>query len=651
MTVSDRHPALASAHHVARIGPYQLLQELARGGMGVVFRARHLQLGREVALKILLAGEAATPNQRERFQVEARATARLRHPHVVTVHDVGEDQGRPYLAMDLVAGESLERRLAREGPLEPFEAASLTLKLASALEEAHDHMILHRDLKPANVLLDARREPLLTDFGLAKLVERAEGSGPTRAGQMLGTPGFMSPEQAHGGPTDWRTDVYGLGATLYATLAGQPPYVGDTVLEVLAAMEDREPLSPSRVLPDGADLPRDLETICLKCLERQPGRRYPTARALREDLERFVRDEPIEARRATTGERLARWLRRHRRLAGGVVVAAGLTVAVATMTALGSRAGLRRDAGQASEAAWQAFEAGAANPEPEVRLGLALEALYAAQRWRHLGGGADAIAAESQAALGLGDVALEGGQWTLASKAYQQAVALRVDAAEAERRAARVDEVRQAEARRRRDEVLATLDAAERGEWAERAEGRLDAVFAIVRYAEPQTVRLLVERLEAITVELWEVKRAAYLEAVTPDALEAAAGASALRGVEAALAARLATPLGELLDEESKDALRAVGSATRWGKGGWTPPGWPATRWGGSGSARGPSTPWGVTCGPRRTRAGPRSRPWPWPGWGATTRWRSRTPRASTTTSTSASAAPCRRRWGTPGAS
>jgi eukaryotic-like serine/threonine-protein kinase len=305
-----------------RVGPYAVERRLAAGGMGVVYVARHEALGRRVALKLMLTSAAdAGPEAAERFLIEAQAAARLRHPNIVGIHDVGQDGGRPYLALDLVDGESLKDRVDREGPLDPTVAAVILEKLARAVFYAHSNSILHRDIKPHNVLLDADGEPLLTDFGLAKDVS-AEGQGITVTGQMLGTPAYMPPEQAGGEPdrVDRRADVYSLGATLYECLCGRPPFQGATVINVVQQVLLDDPPRPRGLR---ADVPRDLETICLKCLEKEPERRYASAHDLAADLRRFLDGEPIGARRVGPLARVWRRARRNR-----------LVVAVATAVAL-----------------------------------------------------------------------------------------------------------------------------------------------------------------------------------------------------------------------------------------------------------------------------------------------------------------------------
>ena len=312
-------------------GAFELLEEVARGGMGIVYKARQTQAGRLVAVKVLLAGHFAAPDFVQRFRTEAEAVAALDHPHIVPVYDVGECEGQPFFSMKFVEGGSLAGRIARSGGrIAEREAVTWLCKLARAVHYAHQRGVLHRDIKPGNVLLDGAGEPFLTDFGLAKLAEK--DSHLTRTTAMLGTPGYMSPEQARGEARELTTavDVYGLGAVFYELLTGQPPFAGSTAMETVRQVLEREPRRPSLLRPA---VDRDLETIGLKCLEKDSARRYGSAEALAEDLERWLRHEPVLARPAPLAERIAKWVRRHRAafaalVSIALVLMAGLTVSV-----------------------------------------------------------------------------------------------------------------------------------------------------------------------------------------------------------------------------------------------------------------------------------------------------------------------------------
>jgi tRNA A-37 threonylcarbamoyl transferase component Bud32 len=279
----------APGTQVRYFGDYEILEEIARGGMGVVYRARQLSLNRPVALKMILAGEWATPEARQRFRAEAEAAANLQHPNIVAIHEVGEHEGQQYFSMDFVAGENLAE-LVRGNPLSAERAASYVKTIAEAVHFAHQRGTLHRDLKPQNVLIDGDDRPRITDFGLAKRVET--DSGLTRTGDVLGSPSYMSPEQASSqreevGP---QSDVYSLGAILYELLAGRAPFHASTAWETLCQVIQSPPVPPRKLNPD---VPHDLETICLKCLEKSPSRRFTTAHDLAEELERFLRGERI----------------------------------------------------------------------------------------------------------------------------------------------------------------------------------------------------------------------------------------------------------------------------------------------------------------------------------------------------------------------
>jgi tRNA A-37 threonylcarbamoyl transferase component Bud32/tetratricopeptide (TPR) repeat protein len=300
-----------------RIAGYEVLGELGRGGMGVVYKARQARLNRPVALKMLLAGPLASAEEARRFRAEAEAAARLQHPNVVQIHEVGEHQGHPYLALEFVEGGSLADRL-RGVPLPPRAAAELVETLARAVQAAHEKGVVHRDLKPGNVLLTADGTPKVADFGLAKRLDAT--SAATQSGAVLGTPAYMAPEQAGGkarevGPA---ADVWALGALLYECLTGRPPFQGRTPTDTLLRVLSDEPVPPRNVNPA---VPRDLETIALKCLRKEPAKRYATAAELADDLRRFLHGESICARRVSRVERLWRWCRRKPALTTAAVCA------------------------------------------------------------------------------------------------------------------------------------------------------------------------------------------------------------------------------------------------------------------------------------------------------------------------------------------
>ncbi len=294
------------------LGDYEILSEIARGGMGVVYKARHRKLNRMVALKVTRAGHLSSDAERKRFQSEVEAAGQLDHQNIVPVYEAGEAEGRHFFSMALIEGPSLAERVA-DRPLAPREAADLIRQAAAAVAYAHGHGVVHRDLKPANILVDAGGQPRITDFGLAKRTDA--DSSLTQAGQIMGTPNFMPPEQAEGknaevGPL---ADVYSLGATLYCLLTGRPPFQAATVIETLKQVVEREPVAPRALNPA---VPSDLDTICLKCLRKQPERRYGSASELVDDLQRFLDHRPIAARPVGTVERSLRWCRRNPALAG-----------------------------------------------------------------------------------------------------------------------------------------------------------------------------------------------------------------------------------------------------------------------------------------------------------------------------------------------
>jgi predicted Ser/Thr protein kinase len=306
-TVRIEGPAAALAATLRYIGDYELQEEIGRGGMGVVFRARQAGLNRTVAVKMILAGQYAGPEERLRFQREAEAAAQLQHPNIVAIHEVGEHEGRSYFSMDFIEGKNLSAVL-KEGKLPPAKAAALLKTLAGAVHFAHQRGTLHRDLKPQNILVGSDGQPHILDFGLARPVERE--AGLTRTGDVMGSPSYMPPEQAMGriGDIGPASDVYALGAILYETITGSPPFTGGTAIDVLTQVINQDPAPLRKHNPN---VPADLETICLKCLEKRPERRYHSARALAEELERFLNFEPILARPASRLRKGWSWAQRN----------------------------------------------------------------------------------------------------------------------------------------------------------------------------------------------------------------------------------------------------------------------------------------------------------------------------------------------------
>src|SRR5439155_1953458 len=311
-----------------------------RGGMGVVFRARQISLNRPVALKLILGGRLASPPLIKRFQVEAEAAASLHHRHIVAIHEIGEHDGHHYYSMELVEGAGLNRQIAAykapdpEALASPDKAAArhsqvqiarLMVQVADAVDYAHQHGVLHRDLKPSNILIDGEGQPHLADFGLAKLLDR-DLTQFTLSGAIMGTPSYMAPELASGQASQatTATDIYSLGAILYELLTGAPPFQAETPVEIWRRALEEEPKPPMAI---NRFVDRELATICLKCLEKNPQQRYASARALQEDLERWLEGEPIVARPIRTAERVFRWCRRRPALSGLAVTALVLFMA------------------------------------------------------------------------------------------------------------------------------------------------------------------------------------------------------------------------------------------------------------------------------------------------------------------------------------
>jgi predicted Ser/Thr protein kinase len=327
--VSEDGPPLGGT--VRYFGDYVLMERLGKGGMGVVYKANQASLKRLVAVKMILAGQLADEQDVARFRSEAESAASLDHPNIVQIYEIGEHQRQHYFSMRYVEGESLADRL-KTSPLPAREAARLVEQVARAIAYAHSRGVIHRDLKPANILVDRQNQPQVTDFGLAKRVQG--DSDLTASGKPIGTPSYMSPEQAAGRLQEIseRSDVYSLGATLYALLVGRPPFQADNPLDTLVQVREQEPVSLRQLNPK---LPRDLETVCAKCLEKDPRRRYGSADELAEELKRFLEGRPIQARPVGRAERFWRWCKRQPVVAGLSATAAVLVVLVAVVASIG----------------------------------------------------------------------------------------------------------------------------------------------------------------------------------------------------------------------------------------------------------------------------------------------------------------------------
>jgi len=323
-----------AAPRARQFGNYELLEEIGWGGMGIVFKARQAGIGRLVAVKLLRFGPLAGEEFVKRLRMEATAAGSIRHPNIVAIHEVGIYQDQHYLAMDYVPGPNLAKFINGQ-PLPARRAATLARAIANAIHHAHEHGVLHRDLKPSNILLDGAEEPHITDFGLAKRLESfVEGDSVgnlTVTGQVVGSPNYMPPEQASAakGKISRASDVYSMGAILYELLTGRPPFLGENIAAILREVVETEPVAPRLLNPN---VPLDLETICLKCLEKEPERRYATARELEEDVARFLSGDPIRARPINVAQRFWRWRQKHAAFANLI----GLTLALLLVVAIGS---------------------------------------------------------------------------------------------------------------------------------------------------------------------------------------------------------------------------------------------------------------------------------------------------------------------------
>jgi tetratricopeptide (TPR) repeat protein/tRNA A-37 threonylcarbamoyl transferase component Bud32 len=367
---------------VRYIGDYELISLLGRGGMGVVYRARQITLNRQVALKMISNSEFASADQLRRFQNEAEAVAALDHPGIVPIYEVGTFEDQRYFSMKLIDGRGMEKALA-DLKADPREAARIVAEVADAVYHAHQRGILHRDLKPANILLDHESHAHVTDFGLAKRIEGEEGV--TLSGSVLGTPAYMSPEQAAGQISAITTlsDVYGLGAILFAALTHRAPFVGDSLMMTLDRVRTQPPEPPSRL---STEVPRDLDVICLKCLEKNPRQRYESAQALGDDLRRWLSGEPITARPVGPSTRLAMWARRNPALAGlSLALLAALIVGVAGIAwqwreAVGQRNRALTQERIAREAEVQALRQEGIAREAEKKAALSRDAAQASEK-------------------------------------------------------------------------------------------------------------------------------------------------------------------------------------------------------------------------------------------------------------------------------
>ncbi len=514
---THRNPA-SGPPDVPRIGRYIVTAELGRGGMGVVSRAFDPQLQRDVAIKMIIDPLAVGDDERARFLREARAAARLRHEAMVAVHEVGEHQGRPYLVMDFIDGETLEAALARDA-IEPRRLAEILRDVARALQVAHDVGIVHRDVKPQNVLLDRAGRPHLADFGLAR--DASAQDQLTVTGQLVGTPAYMAPEQAEAdasrhGPT---VDVYALGAVLYRGIVGRPPFEASDQIRMLKKVLFDDPVAPRSIRPN---VHPDLETIALRCLEKEAGRRYGSAGSVADELDRFIRGDAIEARPAGRGARARRWVQRRKAVTAlgvvlGLVVLTGPVVAIdqarrareAELARLVLEA--RTETRARIDAAWAIAERGADGNDEA--LAAAIEGLEASARLDHLArlAGSDAAAERHEAAMALGELALRARQWTVAKRAFTIAEATGVAAADARGGIARADAARTERSERRRALVDSIMNDGRRGRLATEA-ASVEAIDTLLREGGDEAIESAIRELDAFSATLAAVRRETYLE-------------------------------------------------------------------------------------------------------------------------------------------
>ncbi len=578
--LAAREAEQASQDPEKRIGRYVVLDQLGRGGMGLVYRGFDMELQRQVAIKMIRDVEGVGERERARFLKEARSNARVRHPNIVAVHEVGEHDGKPYLVMDFIDGETLEDALVRRDRMSPRRIAEIIRDVALALAHAHAHDIIHRDVKPQNILLDVDGKPHLVDFGLARDMTDA---AVTHTSHLMGTPYYVSPEQARGdqramGPL---SDVYGLGGVLYRSLAGRPPFAGKTVVEVMNKVFGEEPVPPRKLRPT---IHRDLETIALRCLEKTPARRYAGAEAVAAELRRFLDGESIEARPPGRLELIRRGARRNPLFAAAatalVLTLIGAVGAIALLIGREARAreeaalegrrevvdSARTDAGRAfaafADARAKARDATGADGEPggadrDELLALGLEAMQAGATLVALAPEDTSATADlSEAAFALGEIAMSAELWPVATSAFNQALELGVDEALARAALNRVQVARTRADEEARARVEAVLEEARTGELAKRLGGFDDALFTLVREASPETVRIVAAALDEVSRDIRDVVAQAVRAAEHPTPEEAQRGEGPIDGLAESVARYVAQEPGVRLPPPDLERLR-----------------------------------------------------------------------------------------------